>query len=98
MRINFERSGGFVGMRITATIDTESLPADEAAELRQLVESAGFFDLPPTISSTTGADQFTYVLTVESESRQHRVEVKDGGVPPSLRPLLQRLTSLARRS
>jgi hypothetical protein len=97
MRINFERSGGFAGMRVTATIDTDSLPADEAAELLQLVESAGFFDLPTTIPSTVGADQFTYQLTVQSESRQHRVEVREGGVPPSLRPLLQRLTSLARR-
>ena len=98
MRINFERSGGFAGMRITTTVDTQSLPADQASELNQLVASSGFFNLPATIPSTGGADQYTYTVTISDQGRQHTVVVKDGSIPPALQPLLQRLTGLARRT
>jgi len=36
MRIQFERTGGFAGMRVATTIDMESLSADEARELREM--------------------------------------------------------------
>ncbi len=96
MRINYERSGGFAGMRITTTVDTQSLPADQANDLNQLVASSGFFNLPATIPSGGGADLYTYTVTISDQGRQHTVTVKDGSIPPALQPLLQRLTSLAR--
>jgi len=96
MRIDFERTGGFAGMILQAIIDTNELPEEEANELRQLIEEANFFALPPTIKSASGADQFTYRLTVIASVRQHSVEVSDGAVPDSMRPLINRLTTLAR--
>ncbi|MCC7445976.1 MAG: hypothetical protein IT324_01105 [Anaerolineae bacterium] len=96
MRIDFERSGGFAGMILRATIDTGDLPEADANDLRQLIEEANFFALPPTITSASGADQFTYRLTVIALVRQHSVEVSDGAAPDTLRPLLNRLTTLAR--
>jgi hypothetical protein len=97
MRIHFERTGGFAGMRIAATVDTESLPPEEARELHQLVADASFFDLPPVMTAPTpGADQFQYKLTVEAKGRQHTVEVGDATVVETLWPLLRRLTVLAR--
>ena len=84
-------------MRITTTIDTQSLAAEQASELKQLVASSGFFSLPPTIPSSGGADQFTYTVTIDDQGRQHTVIVKDGSIPPALQPLLQRLTGLARQ-
>ncbi len=98
MRITFERSGGFAGMRFTASLDTDSMPAEQANALKQLVASSGFFNLPATIPSTGGADQFTYTVTINDQGRQHTVVAKDGSIPPGLQPLLQQLTSLARRS
>ncbi len=97
MRIDFERSGGFAGMRITTTIDTQTLPPDQANELTQLVASSGFFSLPATFPSTGGADQYTYTVTINDQGRQHTVVVKDGSIPPALQPLIQQLTGLARR-
>lgn len=97
MRIHFERTGGFAGMRMTATVDTESLSPDEARDWREMVDAAGFFDLPATITTPTpGADRFQYKLTVEAEGRRHTVEMGEAAAPEALQPLLQRLTAVAR--
>jgi hypothetical protein len=65
MRIYFERSGGFAGMRVAVTLDTESLGSEETNELQKLVDTANFFALPPTITTTSpaGVDQFQYKVT-----------------------------------
>ena len=97
MRIHFERTGGFTGMTTTTTVDTETLSAEAAQELQEMVTEAGFFDLPAQMTSQTpGADQFHYMLTVESEGQKHTVEGSDAALPESLEPLLRRLTRLAR--
>lgn len=97
MHVEFERSGGFAGLRLRATVDTESLPAEEARELEEMVEAADLFNLPPAIATPTpGADRFNYKLTVTDEGRQHAVEVSEPSVPTKLQPLLQRLAKIAR--
>ena len=99
MRIHFERTGGFAGMRMTTTVDTESLSPEEARDLHEMVDAAEFFDLPATIAAPTpGADRFHYKLTVETEGRRHTVDVAEAAVPKALRPLLQQLTAFARSS
>jgi hypothetical protein len=98
MRIQFERTGGLAGMRVVATLDTESLSPEAARELSEMVGAARFFDLPAvTAAPAPGADQFHYKLTVEAEGRRHTVETADAAAPEALRPLLQRLARLARR-
>ncbi len=98
MRIDFLRTGGFAGIRLQATIQTETLPTAEAAELRELVAAADFFRLPRTApGSGSTADQFTYRITVvDSLLHRHTVQTTDAAAPPSLQPLIQRLTQLAR--
>ena len=97
MRVHFERSGGVAGFRLAATIDTETLPPDQARELEALVDAAGFFDLPEVMAGPAeAADQFQYRLTVEAGPRSHTVTVSESAAPASLRPLLRRLTVLAR--
>lgn len=98
MRIEFERTGGFAGMRVAATIDSQTLPEDKAQALKEMIEQAGFFDLPPRlVSPTPGMDQFQYRLTIESAERGiHTIETSDAAAPPQLQPLLRELTLLAR--
>ena len=97
MRIEFERSGGFMGVRNVIQVDTTSLEPQEANELLALVESAGFFDLPEHLaSSTPAADTFQYRLTIERSEIRHTVMLTDSATPDSLQPLLQRLNLLAR--
>lgn len=97
MRIEFERSGGFTGMRIHITIDTETLPSEQAKELESLVDAAGFFELPAIVSTpSSGADRLNYRISIEAEGKKHTIETSDAVAPDSLRPLLRRLTVLAR--
>lgn len=98
MLIHFERTGGFAGMRTSVNLDTKSLPKDEAGKLQELVDKAGFFNLPASFPPPKrGADYFQYVLTVELEGKKHTVEVSDPAVPASLRPLIQSLMGYARK-
>jgi hypothetical protein len=97
MLIDFERTGGFAGMFIKSRIDTDDLPAEQAAELESLVNTAEFFKLPSRVDeSTGGADRFNYSIGIVAEGKKHTVEISDETAPPSLRPLLRRLTILAR--
>lgn len=99
MIIQFERSGGFAGMLVSNTIDTNDLEPEMAEELINLVRSSGYFDLPEGSSPrSAGADMFHYKLRVEDEGRELTVEMDDGGVSDNLRPLLRRLALLARES
>lgn len=97
MRLQVERSGGFRGIGPTSSISTDQLPAEEAKKLNELVEAAGFYDLPAEIRSTgTGADGFQYKVTVESERGSHTVQVDEDAVPPSLQLVLDWMRNYAR--
>ena len=97
MHIHFERTGGFAGMRMTTTVNTESLSSKDASDLRKMVNTAGFFDLPAVIRTMAqGADRFHYKLTVEVEGQRHTVETSEAAASEALRRLLRRLTAMAR--
>ncbi len=97
MRIHFERSGGFAGLRLEATVDTETLPAETADTLRQLVRAAHVFDLPALMApANPGADRFCYQLTIEDRGRRRVIEACESAIPGELQPLLRFLTARAR--
>lgn len=96
MRIRFTRSGGFGGVVLSREMESGSLPPDVAAELRELVERAGFFALPAELRSDPRArDRFVYRVAVEDEGRAHEVRVEEGAASPELARLLRRLAELA---
>jgi hypothetical protein len=93
MRIQFERSGGFVGRKITGSLDSSVLSHAQALRLKVLLKQSRFFELPSTLeSSRPGTDQFSYRLTVESEEGHHTVEAGEAAIPDEMRPLLEYLT------
>ncbi len=97
MRVVLERSGGFAGISRTTSISTDQMPVEEAQKVADLVEAAGFFELPSVIrSSEPGADRFQYKITVESEHGTHTVQVDEAAVPPRLQPLLTWMKNSAR--
>ena len=100
MRVEWERTGGFAGIRMAATIDSESLSREDASQLRELVEAAGFFDLPEKIGGPDagGADRFLYTIVVETEGLRHTVHTSEAAAPPALRSLIQWLTNVARKA
>lgn len=97
MQIEFVRSGGFAGLNLSATIDCDALPPDEAQSLKDELDAAQFFSLPTTLAgSWGGADRFQYDITVDDDGRTHSVTVGEAAVPASLQPLIQHLERLAK--
>jgi hypothetical protein len=97
MRVFLERTGGFAGISKRINVDTNTLPLEEAEELRRLVAVADLFQLPEQIisssqesdrKSSTGSDRFQYQITVEDHSQQHTVIVSEAALPTTLKPLI----------
>jgi len=95
-KIFFERTGGFMGRKVNATIDLDDLPDEQAELLDDLLDEAGFFELPADLTRPAMPDAFTYNITVSSDERQHSVRVSDATAPDDLRPLLEELSRQAR--
>lgn len=96
MRILFERSGGIMGLKSSLTIDLDDLPLDQAGTLHRLLDDANFFTLTEDPPTRPIPDGFQYVLTVETENTRHTVRTTDVTMPASLRPLIDKLSQLAR--
>ena len=97
MRIRFERTGGFAGFSLRATLDSESLTPEQIEELERLLDQSRFFELPVELEAREpAADRFQYLLTVEHGGRAHTVRAADAAAPDSLRPLLDWLSAAAR--
>ena len=97
MRSQFERTEGFAGLRLSATVDTTTLAADQASSLQSLIGAADFFDLPAQVpSSTQVPDQFHYRVTIEAAGKRHTVDADETAASPELQALLRQLTLLAR--
>ena len=97
LKVQWERTGGFAGMRMASSIDSGSLSEEEARRLHELVEAAGFFELPEELTGPAGgADRFLYTLTVEMDGRRHTVRTAEAAAPAALRSLIRWLTNAAR--
>jgi hypothetical protein len=92
MRVIFQSEGGiahFPGLSRPVTMESDQLPAQDGAELRQLVEAARFFDRPAQVGQPApgAADYRQYTITVDAGERRHTVRL----VEPVGDPDLQRL-------
>jgi hypothetical protein len=98
MKILFERTGGFAGLKLQGTLDTSDLPPTQAHHLKELLKKSRFFELPAELElQSPGPDQFNYKVTVENESGRHTVEACDGAIPGEMRPLLDFLARSFRK-
>ncbi len=96
MQVYFERSGGFMGLHLQTTVDTDDLPPGEAAQWEQTLASARFYTLPSALAEDKRTDSFVYKLTVITPEQEHTALCTDDDAPEELRPLLRRLTIMAR--
>jgi hypothetical protein len=96
MKISFERTGGFAGMRMVITVDVDSLPEPDAATLRKLVTDADFFNLTEVHAGQAIPDGFQYAITIEGEGQHRTLQMTDAAIPDKLRPLLENLSLRAR--
>jgi emfourin len=96
-RINFERTGGFAGMRITTNFKPDDLPEEQARTLLELLDGLEFNELPEHIDKNPSMpDQFTYMITVETKKWEHTVTTGDASAPDEMQELLRILNRIAR--
>lgn len=93
MRVTLKTEGGFAyfpGLAKPTTYDTDTLPPDQADELRQRVAAADFFNQPAVAAPPPpgSADYRTYTLTVEDGSHTHTARFTDLTPDPALHSLL----------
>lgn len=99
LKIQFERSGGFAGMKIRFLLEDKDLSEDEREQLWEMLQQAKIFNkklqakpLHPSI------DRFTYRLTVANGDQEYMIEVEEGNIPQEMRPLLEYLNLRARQA
>jgi hypothetical protein len=95
-RINFRRTGGTIGREIESNIDLNEMPAEESQELMRLLTETNFFKIPQNLIGHAIPDEYEYTVTVEAGNTHHTIHTSDTTAPESLRPLLDKLATLAR--
>jgi hypothetical protein len=90
--ITFKRSGGLIGNELHLDLELDSLPEDEAQRLQQMIDEAGFFNIPENLAGRSTVDEFQYEITVDNGSAYHTVSATDTTMPKSLFPLVKELT------
>lgn len=106
MIIRFEKSGGFTGMHVATTVDTNDLSPEEATRLLHELEQSGLLDTNPEALESTpdenaphgAADVVTYELTLEVGSYEQTYCMTEETVPDSAQPLFRQLIRFARSS
>jgi hypothetical protein len=95
-RISFRRTGGFLGREMESDIDLNEMPAEESQELQRLILDTNFFNIPQNLIEPSKDDEYEYTVTVEAGNSHHTVHTSDTSAPESLRPLLEKLSELAK--
>ncbi len=96
--MKFVRSGGFAGLSSTVELDSDTLSADDQKTLLELIENVEFFDGDFDSASDSIRDGFSYEITIEKGSKKRTINITDGGISKDLRPLVDHLVGLTRRS
>jgi hypothetical protein len=94
-RIEFERSGGFAGISLHASVDSAQLEPEKATELEALLTSIENTVVPE--SAPGGPPRFQYDLKITRGDRQTVVTFRDGSLTDDQRKLVDLLMELARR-
>jgi hypothetical protein len=95
-KINFKRTGGITGREINTEIDLNELPAGEMQQIMQLITETNFFNIPQNLIPQAVPDEHEYTITVDAGNTHHTIQTSDSTAPESLRPLLEKLSQLAR--
>ena len=88
MRILFERTGGFMGRRVSLNLELDELPSDQALTLKRLVDESDFFNLTEPVSKKTVADG----------KYERTFHLSDTNIPHALRPLFENLIARTRKN
>jgi hypothetical protein len=102
LRISFKAGGGFAaipGLSKPIHVDTSTLPAEQRAEIEQLIAAAHFFDQPASLGAPArgAADMRTYTMTIEDAGRSHTIQRTDPVEDSALAEIIDWFLALRRR-
>ena len=96
--INFERTGGFAGIRIAAKIEMNELPEDQKKEILELLDEMDFEELSEKLSGKMPVpDGFVYSIEVESRDREYKILAGESALPDEMQPLIELLEGIAKK-
>ncbi len=95
--ISFKRTGGFMGREVDTDLNLNEMPEDEAQEIQRLILDSNFFNIPQNLIEPSQHDEYEYTVTVDAGNSHHTVHTSDTSAPESMRPLLEKLSSLAKQ-
>jgi hypothetical protein len=95
-KIEFERSGGFMGRKVSLSLELDNLPPDQAETLNLLLEEADIFNITEVPVKTPAPDSFTYTITVTTDTGRRTIHTSDTTAPDKLRALITDLSARAR--
>jgi hypothetical protein len=95
-KINFRKTGVFIGRKVESDMDLNEIPEEESQELQRLLLDANFFNIPQNLIAASSHDEYEYTVTVDAGNSHHTVHTSDSSAPESLRPLLEKLSTLAK--
>jgi len=103
MRITVEREGGFAyipGLSAPATVDTDTLAPNQAAELEAAVRATDFSAEAARAGAPApgSADHRTVTVTVEDGGGSRRISVSDPVEDVALRSLVDRVLAAAKHA
>jgi hypothetical protein len=93
MRVSLVGSGGFTGLPLTSSIDTDELPEAQVAEALVALDRLASAS-PPIPSAAPSQPQ--YRLTVTRDGEEQVVVVTESQISSALRPLITALVNRAR--
>ena len=95
VKVSFTESGGLVPIWRGCAVDTDSLSAGDAVQLRELVASSGIAGLRD-LRLKGGADYHTISIDIKGEGLDHRVVIDLPLAPPAAQPLIRFLRARSR--
>lgn len=96
MQITFTQSGGFAGAIRRCTLDTSTMPSDQAAVLQDLVRAARLTAEPAERRSTAGRDLEEYEIAVQEDGASTTVVRDASTLTPEGKALVGYLKKCAR--
>ena len=85
-----------MGREVETDIDLNEMPENEMQELQRLILETNFFNNPQNLIQPASHDEYEYTVTVDAGNSHHTVHTSDSNAPESLRPLLEKLSTLAK--
>ena len=95
-KIHYEQRGGVVGRETVTDIDLNEVPGEEAQDIMRLISEANFFDFPQNLIERAAPDEYEYTIRLDAGNTHHTIQTSDSNAPESLRPLLAKLSALAK--